>query len=592
VALASLLAWACCGGALPVQAEERTLDIERFRPSPGPGSLIGEERPVVLPHLGFWGGLLLHHAAEPLVFDSGSQGRVPVVSAHTGLDLGLACGLFGRSEVSLLLPTTLAMSGEAPPAGEAGGLPAGEGAGIGDVRLALKLLAVRGAGPFSLAFFLRGVAPTGDDDNYLGDGGFGAAVGASSALRFEHLELVANLGYRLRSVEPLPGTAIGDELLFGGGLAAQVVPALLSLRGELAGATGVTEEAFAGMHETTLEARLAAVTAPHPTVQILAGGGFPVLQGVGSPSWRIFASVAWSPQDADPDRDGLLAGQDRCPHEAEDPDGFQDEDGCPDPDNDGDGVPDISDRCPLEEEDRDKFQDDDGCPEEDNDSDGVPDLDDTCPDQPEDIDGFQDDDGCPDPDNDEDGVPDVKDNCPFEAEDRDGVEDEDGCPEGDDDDDGVPAGADRCPGEPETWNGRTDDDGCPDAQAGDPGVRFDGGRLRTTPAIAFRTGEQDLLPTSYPALEALASLLTRHARAPRVRLVGYALPGDARHERERRLIGEARAEVVRIFLLDAGVPEGKLEAVSGHGPLPAGQPPLLDRAPEEVLVLEVLPESP
>jgi len=49
---------------------------------------------------------------------------------------------------------------------------------------------------------------------------------------------------------------------------------------------------------------------------------------------------------------------------------------------------------------------------------------------------------------------------------------------------------------------------------------------------------------------------------------------------------------VRIFLLDAGVPEGKLEAVSGHGPLPAGQPPLLDRAPEEVLVLEVLPESP
>src|SRR6185369_1324974 len=30
----------------------------------------------------------------------------------------------------------------------------------------------------------------------------------------------------------------------------------------------------------------------------------------------------------------------------EDPDGFQDADGCPDPDNDGDGVPDIDDQCP------------------------------------------------------------------------------------------------------------------------------------------------------------------------------------------------------------------------------------------------------
>ena len=82
--------------------------------------------------------------------------------------------------------------------------------------------------------------------------------------------------------------------------------------------------------------------------------------------------------------------------EPEDKDGFQDEDGCPDPDNDGDGIPDAADKCPNEPEDKDGFQDEDGCPDPDNDGDGVPDAQDKCPDQPETKNGYQDDDGCPD----------------------------------------------------------------------------------------------------------------------------------------------------------------------------------------------------
>ena len=37
---------------------------------------------------------------------------------------------------------------------------------------------------------------------------------------------------------------------------------------------------------------------------------------------------------------------DQCPNQAEDFDGFQDDDGCPDFDNDSDGVPDSVDNCP------------------------------------------------------------------------------------------------------------------------------------------------------------------------------------------------------------------------------------------------------
>jgi OOP family OmpA-OmpF porin len=99
---------------------------------------------------------------------------------------------------------------------------------------------------------------------------------------------------------------------------------------------------------------------------------------------------------ADSDNDGIPDAQDKCPKEAEDKDGFQDDDGCPDLDNDGDGIADTADKCPTEAEDKDTFQDDDGCPDPDNDSDGVPDAADKCPDQPETKNGFQDDDGCPD----------------------------------------------------------------------------------------------------------------------------------------------------------------------------------------------------
>ena len=98
----------------------------------------------------------------------------------------------------------------------------------------------------------------------------------------------------------------------------------------------------------------------------------------------------------DKDGDGIKDNVDKCPNDPEDKDGFQDEDGCPDPDNDGDGLFDKVDQCPNDAEDKDGFQDEDGCPDPDNDGDGVLDAADKCPNQPETKNGYQDDDGCPD----------------------------------------------------------------------------------------------------------------------------------------------------------------------------------------------------
>ena len=77
----------------------------------------------------------------------------------------------------------------------------------------------------------------------------------------------------------------------------------------------------------------------------------------------------------------VCTGIDNCPEEAEDFDGYQDDDGCPDADNDRDGLCDPwveakgllanfahvcqgVDRCPEQAETQNGYKDDDGCPDE------------------------------------------------------------------------------------------------------------------------------------------------------------------------------------------------------------------------------------
>ena len=118
--------------------------------------------------------------------------------------------------------------------------------------------------------------------------------------------------------------------------------------------------------------------------------------------------------DVDNDQDGILDVDDDCPNEDETLNGFEDTDGCPDEsddeiveapdlellsgdeDTDGDGVMDADDDCPSDPEDPDGFEDEDGCPDLDNDADDIGDALDECPLEAEVYNGIDDQDGCPD----------------------------------------------------------------------------------------------------------------------------------------------------------------------------------------------------
>ncbi len=277
---------------------------------------------------------------------------------------------------------------------------------------------------------------------------------------------------------------------------------------------------------------------------------------------RVVLGFIFEPSIGDRDGDGYKDDEDECPDEPEDFDGFEDEEGCPDPDNDNDGILDVDDRCPNIPEDFDGDEDKDGCPEgdreEDRDGDGIPDSRDKCPDDPEDKDGFEDTDGCPDPDNDKDGILDVDDQCPNDPEDKDGFEDEDGCPDPDNDKDQIPDVEDKCPMEPETYNGHEDEDGCPDKGR----VIIEGSDIVILDKIQFATASTKILPESIPIVDAVAATLKGHPEFLTVEVAGHA---DERASDAYNLnLTKGRARSVVAALVQRGISRNRLVS-QGYG---------------------------
>lgn len=197
-------------------------------------------------------------------------------------------------------------------------------------------------------------------------------------------------------------------------------------------------------------------------------------------------------------------------------------------------------------------------PPPDRDGDGIPDKDDACPDRPEDADGFEDEDGCPDEDNDGDGIPDVEDECPDVAEDVDGFEDEDGCPEKDNDGDGILDPEDQCPNEPETLNGNDDEDGCPDEGL----IEMVNDRIVLEERVLFDFERARVKHRAWPVLDAIVELVRQHPEWVKVRVEGHA---DTRGDEEyNQSLSERRAQHVRQFLIEHGLPADMIEAV-GYG---------------------------
>jgi outer membrane protein OmpA-like peptidoglycan-associated protein len=267
------------------------------------------------------------------------------------------------------------------------------------------------------------------------------------------------------------------------------------------------------------------------------------------PTYGVQLTFGWSGliKQPDSDKDGIIDKKDKCPEQAEDKDGYLDDDGCPDPDNDGDFIADVNDSCPNEKATC------SGCLPKivDTDKDGLLDDKDKCPQQPEDIDGFQDDDGCPDPDNDGDGIGDALDKCPNQAEDVDGYEDMDGCPDPDNDADGIPDIKDQCPNK----KGIPEEQGCPRAK------EIKRGKLILV-GVNFQAGKAILDPNSYRILDQVYESLVEW---PEVKLEIQGHTDSQGNYTKNKQLSQKRAEAVMIYLIQKGIAPDRLRAL-GFGP--------------------------
>ncbi|MBL8601708.1 MAG: hypothetical protein JNK72_07280 [Myxococcales bacterium] len=483
------------------------IDAQTYWPSSGATEHLGLRSPVVAPSGAVGFGLTVNMMGNPLVLTPpGSTQRNAAIERAITADFMWHVGIARRFQLSAAVPVVLSQSGlgTGPVLGSAGSA-LGETA-LRDIRIEASWAIVQrprrdDATGLGLRLDLGLAVPFGDDRSFQGAGTTTFAPMAVADYRLARFTFTANVGARVRGgTQEFADFSVGSNAVLGAGVSMRPIASgalaglgfsfdYLNYAGlsQRAGYRSISpQELFFGARYATDAAR---------DITVFAGATLPLGSDPLTPSYRVVAGLAYAPRGNDTDGDGIVDADDRCRTEAEDRDGYEDEDGCPDNDNDSDGVADRDDRCPDQPEDADNHDDADGCPDDDNDGDAVQDADDQCPNEAAGAHPDPSREGCPIPDTDSDGVLDPDDRCvdvaagahpdpqragcPIPDGDGDGVADGDdqcprdaagatadrfraGCPDLDVDRDGVLGEADRCADQPETVNGVTDDDGCPD----------------------------------------------------------------------------------------------------------------------------------
>jgi outer membrane protein OmpA-like peptidoglycan-associated protein len=455
-----------------------------------------------------------------------------VVSARTALELGFAYAVIPKLELGLRVPL---LRQAAPTPASRASTSADAGTSLGDVGVLARYALVEGKTKLGASATIT--APTAKEDQFAGyrhrdRRGAVAAVDPAG----KRLTLAANGGFLFRGeTTDFAKHDPGHQVLFGAGVSVRAAEKLWVI-GEGFGRFGLGSDDPTA--STPIEATVGIRYRLGQSVALSLGGGTGLRAGIGAPKARGFLMLSFSPR----------ARKDAPLHVY-----------VPPPprdvgDDDGDDVVNADDQCKLDAEDKDGYQDDDGCPEADNDGDGVLDADDKCPDQPEDKDGVDDGDGCIDGDNDGDGVADDQDKCPGEPEDKDGFEDDDGCDEPDNDNDGVPDVLDQCAMEPETINGNADEDGCPDK--GDTLIMVMPDRIEVLEPVTFQGVTTKLSKNAPKALSQIGATLRADRKLKRLRITVHVHPRNNGDEQ----LSQKRADEIRQWLINWGVEPERLDA--------------------------------
>lgn len=502
-----------------------SLNAQTFHPAIGPENIItveGTRTP------GRWvpmANVLFEWAYRPLRLLDATTNQVIAETVPNMLTLHLSggIGLTRWFALGLDLPVVVYQGFDATGTPLADVPVAPASAGIADLRLVGKLRILNNTeSGLGLAFVPQITFPTGKGEEFRGDSAFGFEPRLALDYKFKSGFIIAlNASVFLRTQDQLArNIRVSHQVRYGIG-AYIPLPKGFGLAGEVAGGTSFfnAEDLY-----TPLEAYLAVRWVHSSGININLGGGPGITPVAGSPQFRLFASVGYLPLgpkkkeqirprvvDLDPDRDGLIGENDRCPNVW----GPPENQGCPDVDTDKDGLVDRLDKCPLEP----GPKENQGCPDKDRDGDGLVDRLDSCPDEP----GPLENNGCPLLDTDKDGIPDKDDKCPYEP----GPKENNGCPP------------------PRKYINVTQE------------------KIELLQKIQFATNKATINPgPSFELLDEVVSVL-KSRPTMRVHIEGHT---DSRGTLKWNMeLSKMRAEAVRQYLVNKGVEAERLTA-EGYGP--------------------------
>ena len=487
-----------------------SLALDQFQPAPAGDRFFGVQGADPGGHLVPQLMLLGDYAYKPLVLyrQPGDKEVGVVVSNQLFLHLSAGISLWDRLSVFASMPLALVNSGDSPTI-DGTSFRSPSGVAAGDLRAGLRLLLLgelRSAAQLSLSGYI--FLPTGKSTSFAGDGQVHGQPALVFAGETDDLAYAVSAGMDIRAKRNFTDATYGSQLTYGAAIGVLLADKVVQIGPEFYGTTGIVGGDKFSRKTTNLEAILGARFRVSDFV-FGAGAGPGITHGLGTPTIRVVASIAYAPmpekplppppppappkkvKPSDRDKDGILDKNDACPDEF----GVASDDplkhGCPvPPDRDEDGIPDKEDACP--------------------DAKGVPNTDPSLH-------------GCP-PDTDGDGILDDLDACPREK----GLPDPDPLKNG-------------CPGK----------------------VRVTESEIIILEQVQFKTGSAVILKASDELLQQVANVLNEHPEIRRIEVQGHT---DNRGGKayNKKLSQRRSAAVLQWLVKRGGIDASRLSA-QGYG---------------------------
>ena len=227
--------------AARAQTTATGFDLDQFNPSERGSEWFSEDTLDLRGNPGAAVGVVGELAVRPLVLynPDGSTRSVPVQDSLI-LHPGGSVTLFSRLRLGIDIPVAAYQNGTS---GTASGVsyPGVTSGGVGDLRLGVDVRLFGQYGdPFTVALGAQVFVPSGNTDDYLGDGSFHAILPRGLvAGQVGWFAYAAHLGFHYRGLNTtVAGAQVGSEAVFGASAGVRAVDGKLLFGPELYGATG------------------------------------------------------------------------------------------------------------------------------------------------------------------------------------------------------------------------------------------------------------------------------------------------------------------------------------------------------------------